>query len=323
MLPKDKETICILLASYNGESFLSDQLESLQSQTYSNWNLFIRDDGSTDGTVAIINKYAAKDKRISFLDDGRKNLGSCQNFASLIHFTREKYEYYMFCDQDDFWLPGKIKDTLVLMQEVQKQQEKETPIVVYTNFLYVDRSLQVIESKKDFQTTKVSNLRFAHLLAQNPAYGCTMMINKQLAAIIDPIPAESENHDYWVALVATALGKISYLNKQTLLYRQHNNNISTNYDSNSLSKRLKRIVLQRKNFEDVQKKITMASIFRNVYYDRLPDSKKRILNEFISLGTGKSLALLIKNIKNGVRRQTLLQTILFYVSILGLRNKKV
>lgn len=323
MADSEKETVCILLASYNGENFISDQLDSLLAQSYTDWKLFIRDDGSTDKTISIITKYIAKDKRIKLLNDNKKNLGSCQNFARLMSITRGQFQYTMFCDQDDFWLPGKIEETLIQMKQIEDQQENQVPVLVYTNFRYVDNSLKVILSKKKFQTTKVANLNFAHLLAQNPAYGCTMMLNKQLAELVNYIPVQAENHDYWVALIASAFGKISYLSTPTILYRQHGNNISTNYNSNSLAKRFKRIVLRRKNFEDVSKKMAMAIAFKTAYFNRLSDSYKKILNDYISLFTNKSISLLLLNIQNGVRRQTLPQTVLFYTSVLMLRMKKV
>jgi glycosyltransferase involved in cell wall biosynthesis len=321
MAESDTE-IGILLASYNGERFISDQLNSLLAQTYIHWQLFIRDDGSTDKTVSIINKYIEKDKRIHLLTDNQNNLGSCENFATLLNITRGQFQYIMFCDQDDFWLPAKIEETILYMKQVEEQQEKENAVLVYTNFSYADIHLKTIPSRINFQTTKLSNLSFAHLLAQNPAYGCTMMLNRQLADLVKHIPVQAENHDYWTALVASALGKIVYLNKPTVLYRQHDNNISTNYNSNSLEKRLRRIVLQRKNFEDVRRKAAMALAFKDAYYDFLSKSYKQILNEYISLFEHKSLRLLVKNIRNGVRRQTLLQTILFYASILLLRKGK-
>lgn len=318
----DKARVCILLASYNGEKFIENQLDSLFAQTYTNWKLFIRDDGSTDKTVSIINKYIAKDRRINLLIDDKKNLGSCQNFATLMHITQNQFQYTMFCDQDDSWLPFKIEDTLSQMQQLEEQQETEIPLLVYTNFQYADNNLTIIESKKNYQSTKVSRLSFAHLLAQNPAYGCTMMMNKKLAELASAIPSEAENHDYWVALTASALGKIFYLKKKTIYYRQHNNNISTNYDNNSIVKRFKRIVMQQKNFEDVRKKIAMAIAFKASYYTLLKNADKKILNDYINFGTVRKLSMLFKNIKNGVRRQTCSQTFLFYTSIILLKKSE-
>lgn len=321
MISNQNVEIGILLACYNGEKYINKQIESLLAQTYVNWKLFIRDDGSTDTTPDIVREYAAKDQRITTIEDDKKNLGSCQNFGLLLNLIGNQFKYIMFCDQDDYWLPSKISNTLAYMLHLEAEQEKEAPLLVHTNFKYVDNNLQEIISKKYFQATKVSKLNFAHLLTQNPAYGCTMMMNKTLTNLVKNIPSQAENHDYWVALVASALGKIIYLNKQTILYRQHSNNISTNHDSSSLYKRLKRIILQKKNFTDIQFKIQMILAFKKIYFNLLPDTKKKILNEYIKFVTGKKVLLLFRNIRNGVRRQTLSQTFLFYVSVLLLRKK--
>lgn len=311
----------ILLATYNGEKYISAQIDSLLSQTYTNWKLFIRDDGSIDRTADIILEYASKDERISIVEDDKNNLGSCQNFAALLNFIRGRFNYIMFCDQDDYWLPFKIDETLSYMQRMEAQHGEKKPLLVYTNFKYVDNNLREIVSKKNFQATQISKLTFGHLLAQNPAYGCTMMLNRALQDIINPIPIEAENHDYWAALTASALGKIFYLNKPTILYRQHNNNISTNYNSNSLVKRLKRIVLQRKSFDDARRKIKMAQAFRDLFVNQLKRNDKIILSDYISFGTGNKISMVCKNIRNGVARQTLAQTFLFYLSILFLKKK--
>lgn len=321
MSDRPKETVCILLAAYNGEKYIREQIESLLAQTYTYWKLFIRDDGSNDQTVSIIKEYAQKDKRISIVKDDKNNLGSCQNFAALLNFIRGRFNYIMFCDQDDYWLPFKIEETLCCMQHLEEKYKKEVPLLVYTNFTYANNDLNEIASKKGFQTTKVANLSFANLLAQNPAYGCTMMLNRALQDIKNPIPMQAENHDYWAALTASALGKISYLNKPTILYRQHNNNISTNYNSSSVVKRLRRIVLQGKNFADARKKVEMAKVFRALFANQLKERDKIILNDFISFGTGNKISMLYKNIRNGVVRQTFAQTFLFYMSVLFLKKK--
>lgn len=318
---EEKETVCILLASFNGQKYIGDQIESLILQTYTNWKLFIRDDGSADQTVNIIKEYTQKDKRITVINDERKSLGSCQNFSALLEITRSPYEYIMFCDQDDYWLPFKVEETLDKMLSLEKQCGKDVPLLVHSNFKYVDTELKEILSRSGFQATKTDDLDFAQLLAQNPVYGCTMMINKKLSALVGKIPPEAENHDYWVALIASALGKISYLDKQTILYRQHSHNISTNFDSNSLQKRFKRIFLQRKNFTDVHLKMQMVLALRKNYYNMLSNKQKLILDQYINFGTGKK-GLLFKNIQNGVKRQTFAQTVLFYMSMLFMQKRK-
>jgi rhamnosyltransferase len=311
--------INILMATYNGERFLEQQLQSIINQTYKNWELLIRDDSSNDETLKVINQHEVKDERIHLIKDDLGNLGSCVNFSVLMNRVKSSGEYIMFSDQDDVWLSDKIEDTLAEMLASENKYGKNSPLLVYTNFSYVDEELNVISSKKNFSATKIKNLKFANLLAQNPAYGCTMMINKKLLDLVNDIPSSAENHDYWIALVASAFGKIIYVNKKTVLYRQHGKNISGHHDNNRLSKRMNRI-LNKKNLIDVQSKIRMAIDFKNLYSETLNNSQKKIIDDFINLSTRINFLLLWKNLKNGVRRQTVAQTLLFYISVLLLKR---
>ena len=321
MVTKENDTtVCILLASYNGGKFIRKQLESLVAQSYTNWSLFVRDDKSTDETINILEEFVLKDSRISLLKDDLGKQGSCQNFGLLIRLTRNKFPYYMFCDQDDFWYEFKVEETLQKMRELEKGHQHKRPLLVYTNFQYVDDELNTIEEKKNYESTKVPKLSFSHLLAQNPIYGCTMMFNNELVKAIDEVPMQAENHDYWVAMVASAFGEIFYYRKKTILYRQHQNNISTKHDNSSFRKRLQRILIYGKNFEDAAAKLTMALAFKQKFYSQLNDKARLALDEFISFSTSKNIFLLVKNIRRGVRRQTLSQTLLFYGSILLLKK---
>ena len=304
-----------MLASYKGEKFIADQFESILNQTYKNWNLYIRDDSSSDQTVAIIKKYQQQDPRIHLILDNLGNLGSVQNFNALFQHTKNT-EYIMFCDQDDVWLPSKIADTLNEMIARENEYTQNTALLIHTNFLYVDSLLNPIDSKKNFEATKIKKPVFSNVLCQNSVYGCTMMINQKLADTTNKIPVEAENHDYWFALTASAFGKISYLSKKTILYRQHEQNASTQHNFNSFSKRFQRIFIDKKNFDDVRSKIKMAIVFKNKYYEQLSAHNKQVIDDFIALSKKRNLPLLIRNIKNGIRRQTLNQTVLFYITLI-------
>jgi glycosyltransferase involved in cell wall biosynthesis len=319
----DKEPqITILLASYNGAKYIAEQIESIIKQTYTNWQLFIRDDGSTDNSVDIIKSYCSSDARIHLITDSLGNLGSVGNFSALMQHIQHIKGYTMFSDQDDIWLPEKIETTLNAMLDLEAKHSADHPLLVYTNFVYVDESLNPIASKKDFSATKIKHLKLSHLLVQNPVYGCTMMINKKLLLLVGTIPAVAENHDYWIALTASAFGKIKYLDNKTILYRQHGKNISPHHDNNSLFKRAERIFIEKKNFEDVNFKIVMAKKFKKTYHHQLNKQQLRLIDNFLNFTFNKSFSLFIKNIKNGLRRQTLSQTILFYLTILLSKKKK-
>ena len=309
------ELITILLATYNGEQYIEEQLQSLFNQTYTEWQLIIRDDHSTDNTPAILNKYQQQyPDKITILPNEGKNLGSILNFNALLQFARTA-KYIMFCDQDDRWLPDKIAVTFAKVQALEQEFGSNYPIMVFTNFQYVDEQMNVIEAKKDFEINTIKNFGYPHLLAQNPVYGCTSIINKALADVIKTIPAQAENHDHWIALVAAAFGKLYYYNVKPILYRQHGSNISGSFDNDTLQKRIKRIFVNKKNFKDAKRKYAMLQIFRERYYNKLNKQQQETLDDFLRLYTDKNPLYIIKSLKNEVHSQTKAQTFLLYLTI--------
>ena len=219
-------TIDILLATYNGGRYLSEQIQSLFDQTYTRWRLIIRDDGSTDDTLSVIHQFRGKyPDKITLIEDGEVNLGACGNFARLLEHADA--EYTMFCDQDDVWLPTKIAVTLGKMGELNTKYGDDVPLLVYTDMQVVDENLSVIS--KSFWKNQVFNPKIGkslgRLLVSNVATGCTVMINKKLRELSVPVPSEAMMHDWWVGLMAVALGKTDYVAEPTILYRQHSMNV--------------------------------------------------------------------------------------------------
>ncbi|MBV9963281.1 MAG: glycosyltransferase family 2 protein [Parafilimonas sp.] len=308
-------TVTILLAAYNGEKFIAAQIESIIHQTYSNWKLVIRDDCSTDNTKPIIRQYASRfSDKIFLLEDDKKNLGSTGNFNTLMQFAKAA-EYIMFCDQDDVWLPGKIEITMSEMLQQQKNHP-QLPLLVYTNFIYVDDALQPIASKQNFSATKIQPLHLNHLLAQNPVYGCTMLINKELINKVGEIPVVAENSDYWIALAASIFGKIFYIKKPTVFYRQHEQNISGQHSNDTPGKRISRNLVDKKIFDDVNRKYQMAIQLKDQYNTLLNKQQKNLIDTYVSFLHSKKIIPAFKSLKSGIRRQTFWQTALFYFAVL-------
>ena len=317
------ELITILLATYNGEKYISHQLDSLLKQSYSNWHLLIRDDHSTDHTPVIIDQYCKLyPNKISVVENISSDRGSISNFNALLNAATDA-AYMMFCDQDDEWMNNKIEVTYRKMQELEHQYGKDCPIMVFTDFLYVDESMNVIESKRNFTVNRFKNIGFSQMLVQNPAYGCTTMINRALAEKVAAIPLQAENHDYWVALVAAAFGKLYYLSQKTILYRQHASNVSGNYNNSSLKKRVQRILLNKKNLEILANKKRMLLQFKSMYYLQLNSAFKKIFDDFLALYHTTSLLLIWKNIRNGIKSQTTLQTFLLFSSFFFYKKKDI
>jgi glycosyltransferase involved in cell wall biosynthesis len=217
--------IDILLATYNGERFLKEQIDSILNQTCKDWQLLIRDDGSTDATVQIINSYIKKyPDKIRLIEDNLGNLGIGHNFGTILQHS--KSEYIMFCDQDDVWLPEKIELSLNKMKEAQKLYPN-TPILIYTDLTIVDENLKIIAeslwSYHKIDPQKDGLLK--NLIYRDIVTGCTVMINKEAKKIVLPIPEYVRVHDWWIALNVVKYGKIFYIPAATILYRQHSGNV--------------------------------------------------------------------------------------------------
>lgn len=225
------DTVEILMATYNGEKYVAAQIDSILSQTYKNFKLIIRDDNSTDDTLAVIKSFAEKDSRISVIV-GQKNLGPVFNFRELMSLDNS-YDYTMFCDQDDVWKKDKIERTLAKMKELESIYA-ESPILVYTKKQCVDEYLHDIILKEH----KYENSLFS-VLCQNHIYGCTMMLNKKLKDLSANYPNYVVNHDYWVALNAAAFGIICELDYKSILYRMHNGNVTGGANNLSMQYKIK------------------------------------------------------------------------------------
>jgi glycosyltransferase involved in cell wall biosynthesis len=219
--------IDILLATYNGEKYLAEQVDSILSQTLSEWTLLIRDDGSTDRTLEVINHYIERyPNQIIHIVDTDKNLGVTRNFERLIEHSTAPY--IMFCDQDDMWNPDKIETSLYKLQTMEEQYGSNVPLLVYTDLAVCDEEGTLItKSFWKYQGGDPSlPLDCAKALVQNNATGNTFIFNRTLCNHALPFSPHAVMHDWWVALIALYLGKIDYLTNQTILYRQHNTNVS-------------------------------------------------------------------------------------------------
>lgn len=225
------------MATYNGEKYLQEQLESIIKQTYQNWELLIRDDGSKDSTIYIVEKYIEKyPNKIFLIKDNFNNLGACYNFLKLLEIASA--EYIMFSDQDDVWLKDKIEITLEKMLE-NESAYPNLPIAIYTDLEVIDSDKNTIYNSyyKSIKLNPKKQTRLGHILIRSSLTGCTTMINKKLISIILPYPKGILMHDLWICFISNIFGKAIFIDKQTILYRIHNNNtigmnLNTSFDKN-------------------------------------------------------------------------------------------
>ena len=219
------DKVIVLLSTYNGERYLAEQLESLVAQKDVDVEILVRDDGSKDATVAMLDEWQEKGA-LSWYTSA--NLGPGKSFIHLLQ-TATPGNYYAFCDQDDVWLPEKLSVTMDKMRAVEAENPGK-PVIIHTDMNVVDESLNVIhESFWRSSGLRPDVLRtFPYLCTCNSVNGCTIVMN---SAARELILEKYVEHDIIIHDVISALtvayhgGIIDYVDAPTVLYRQHSANV--------------------------------------------------------------------------------------------------
>ncbi len=207
--------VSIAIATYNGEKFLQEQLDSIINQTYENLEIIISDDCSTDGTIELIQQYKDQDKRITFYQN-EKNLGFVKNFEKAISFCNG--EYIALSDQDDIWKSNKI--------EVYLNQIEEN-ILIYSNAIVIDKDSNESGKKLFPDAIKLCKGKLNNVfLLDNIVSGNTMMFKKELVKYILPFPSKITYHDFWISFVASTYGTIKYTEESMTYYRRHTQQVT-------------------------------------------------------------------------------------------------
>lgn len=219
-MSQSSKLVIIMMATYNGEKFLAEQLDSLVNQSHVNWRLIVSDDGSTDRTLEIIENYRKVwgSDRIKIVAGPRK--GYAQNFLSMACNQELRADYYAFCDQDDVWLVDKLANVVKCLEG---QNGTSIPHVYCGRTIYVREDGTYSGCSPEF----VNPPSFQNALVQSIAGGNTMIFNqaaKNLVELTGSVPTQW--HDWWVyQLVTGAGGKVLYDPIPQVMYRQHTNAI--------------------------------------------------------------------------------------------------
>lgn len=264
--------LAILLATYNSGKYLKVQIDSILAQSFADFILYIRDDGSTDDTLLIIDEYLRSFSNIIFLKDDQTGRFSMGSFMWMLEAVDA--DYYMFADHDDYWLENKVQLTLNKMFEVENY-EFSKPVIIHTDLKVVDTNLkEVASSFWNYSKIKPSLLlNFNFLAVYNLLTGCTMMINKKARNVSLPYSKFALMHDSWIGLkVMDNGGIIDFIPNQTILYRQHGNNAigakevgTKNYFINKLLSLNKILAVNRKRLKMVNQ-VRTFNIFTYFFY---------------------------------------------------------
>lgn len=266
-----KERISILMAVYNGMKHLPEQLASLKAQTHTNWVLYIQDDLSTDDTAEYLQAEAEKDTRIKILANSTK-LGAMKNFMTLL--AQVDAQYYMFCDQDDVWLPTKIEKSIACIKAAEAEHGTDTPLIAHTDLTVVDANLQQI-APSFWEMSRIAPsllTTFNEQAGHNLVTGCTMLFNSAARKVSLKYSDETLMHDAWILLCTLKNGgKVTALPEQTILYRQHGKNTLGAHDirKNYISKRLmalRSVIKENCANYKMLKSAGYGNIFKYIYY---------------------------------------------------------
>lgn len=291
------------MAVYNGEKYLSEQIDSILAQSAGEWHLYICDDGSSDDSFRIASEYAEKyPHRITAMKNEKPSGSACANF--MVMLKGSEAEYVMFSDQDDFWHPHKIKLTFEKMQELESEYG-DSPLLVHTELEIADRELNVISpSFTKFQGLDPGKRSLNRLLCQNNITGCTVMINRALANIIRDAPPEKMlMHDWWAGLAAAAFGHIGFVETPTIKYRQHGGNQVGAVRNGSLSGILHIISRREHTKKRLEAAYTQAESFYGFYRQRLDAQSRDILEKYTDIPNNSKLMRAARLIKYGFLKQ--------------------
>lgn len=213
----------VLLSTWNGEAWLPVLLDSLEKQTFVDWELLVRDDGSSDKTVKqLLNWQQAHPGKMRRLEVDGQHLGCAASFSHLVGVSDA--DYLMFCDQDDVWLPEKIALEMAAITELSTVQGEQQPLLVHTDLMLVnERQLLVTDSFWALRGFDVQQPKQDYLLT-NTVTGCATIFNRAAAVKAFPIPAGVQHHDRWLGLVCAWFGVVQPLEHASLFYRQHQRN---------------------------------------------------------------------------------------------------
>lgn len=258
------ENVCILMSTYNGEKYLSEQLDSLLMQKNVEIQIVIRDDGSKDDTLNIIKSYQDRYSNISL--SACENVGPTTSFLELIKNAPEA-DYYALCDQDDVWMDNKIEMAIL---EIKKNTKTSIPVLYHSNLFVVDSELNPI-----MKSNKIESKNKFVSLVDNNVTGCTSVLNRELLELIRKHGCvDVTMHDAWINIIASFFGKVVFDSNSYIYYRQHERNVIGMHEHNDVFNNLKS-GLYRLKTKNLQPRLRNALAFYEEFNKTMIESDRK------------------------------------------------
>lgn len=300
----------VLLSAYNGEQYISEQIQSILNQTHAAVSILIRDDGSTDKTMELLDQWVTTHPDKIKLIKGT-NVGVVPSFFELLRSADAEADYYCFCDQDDVWLDHKVEHAIT---RLDSSIHTDVPAMVFTSTYLTDDKLN---RKGTWPKPPAQEPSFFNALYENIAIGATITMNRSARNLfINSKSVDSQKvlmHDWWFYLLVSTFGTVIYDNMPSILYRQHSNNVVGG--SNSIVGKLKSKWASFKRHTGKDLLLKQAKEFDRIYGSRLTGEQKEQLELFLAPRT-RFIDRLHYARKSKLYRQSKTESLLFKLFIL-------
>jgi hypothetical protein len=326
--------ITVLLCTYNGARFVAAQLDSLLAQTVPPDRIVVSDDGSTDDTWSILERYAAAHPSITIRHhtaatppvahpaaeppDATLKLpplpATARNFLDLM--VTERDDYLLLSDQDDVWHPGKIAISLAKLRDMEARYGATTPCMTHTDLTVVDEALHVVSpSFRQAMNANWARTTLRDQVVQNTATGCTIMYNRALAGLLTEVPRYTVMHDWWLPLIACTFGQMEPVPSSTISYRQHDGNVIGAKDMRTLRYQLSRALDLGAVRHAVRITYPQAAELLRVYEARLSTADAALLTTYTKLPAKNKIARVATVVRNGFWKSGLARNIAYLLVV--------
>ena len=262
--------IQVLLSTFNGARYLQPLLDSVLAQDVGGLSVLVRDDGSADETVALLDACAATHPGVRVLRG--ENIGFARSFMRLLEASSSAAQYIAFCDQDDVWQPGKLARAVNGLSHCPP----EVPALYCSRLTVVDERLNPLGRSP----IPKKELSFRNALVENRLAGCTMLMNQAARRILlRAIPENLVAHDWWTYLIVSAFGTVRFDRESRVLYRQHTSNV-IGIRLGSV-RRLHFKIRRYWRIGAAQPVVGQAEELNRLYGGSLSDEHRRILGRFL------------------------------------------